>query len=109
MCIRDRYLTLLPFGTVGESQLESGVVREAIVRTTVLVIDDEQNFHDIIARYLVGFRVINAYNGRQGMAALAQYHVDVVLLDLNLPDTQGMILLDPVSYTHLTLPTSDLV
>jgi DNA-binding NtrC family response regulator len=82
---------------VAEAQSQTGgAVREANARSTVLVIDDEQPFHDIIARYLVGYRVIDAYNGRQGIAALIQHHVDVVLLDLNLPDTQGIVLLGQI-------------
>ena len=52
--------------------------------------------------------------------ALASKRYDVVFMDINLPDIPGLTLVNylrerlqqeymPVSYTHLTLPTSDLV
>ncbi|HKA87217.1 MAG TPA: sigma-54 dependent transcriptional regulator [Haliangiales bacterium] len=59
----------------------------------MLVVDDEPAFQEMVARYLTSYRRINAYNGYQAMQALAKHHVDVVLLDLNLPDTTGLKLL----------------
>src|SRR5512143_1907949 len=65
-------------------------------RTTVLVVDDELAFQETVARYLVGYRRIAAYNGWQATEALKKHHVDVVLLDLNLPDTTGLKLLSEI-------------
>jgi DNA-binding NtrC family response regulator len=62
-------------------------------RTTVLVVDDEPSFQETVARYLGAYRRISAYNGWQAKEALREHHVDVVLLDLNLPDTTGVKLL----------------
>src|SRR5262249_13966920 len=59
-------------------------------RATVLVVDDEPSFQETIARYLSGYRRLAAYNGHQAMEILAKNHVDVILLDLNLPDTTGL-------------------
>ncbi len=59
----------------------------------MLVVDDEPAFQEMVARYLTSYRRITAYNGYQAMQALAKHHVDVVLLDLNLPDTTGLKLL----------------
>src|SRR5262245_57354452 len=64
--------------------------------TTVLVVDDEPALHETIARYLKGYRRVPAYNGWQARQALAKHHVDVVLLDLNLPDTTGLKLLEEI-------------
>jgi DNA-binding NtrC family response regulator len=63
-------------------------------RTTVLVVDDEESFHRVIGKYLKRFRVLSAHNGYQATQMLSKHHVDVVLLDLNLPDTTGFRLLD---------------
>lgn len=65
-------------------------------RATVLVVDDEEAFHDIVEPYLAEYRVLKAYNGWQTLDALDRHHVDVVLLDLNLPDTRGQQLLDKI-------------
>ncbi len=62
-------------------------------RTTVLVVDDEPAFQETVARYLAGYKRLTAYNGWQAQEILAKHHVDVVLLDLNLPDTTGLKLL----------------
>jgi two-component system, NtrC family, response regulator HydG len=59
-------------------------------RTTVLVVDDEPAFQETIARYLTGYRRLTAYNGVQAREILSKNHVDVILLDLNLPDTTGL-------------------
>jgi DNA-binding NtrC family response regulator len=63
---------------------------------TILVIDDEESFQDSFARFLKGYRVLRAYNGWQALDMLAKHHVDVIFLDLNLPDTQGMGLLEQI-------------
>ena len=67
---------------------------------TVLVVDDEESFHDAVNRHLRAFRVIPAYNGLQALAALDRYHVDVVLLDLNMPGISGFDLLDRIRVEH---------
>jgi DNA-binding NtrC family response regulator len=63
---------------------------------TVLVVDDEESFHRNIAKYLGHYRRINAYTGWQALEALSKHHVDVVLLDLNLPDTTGFHVLEQI-------------
>jgi DNA-binding NtrC family response regulator len=63
---------------------------------TVLIVDDEESFHRNIAKYLGHYRRINAYTGWQALEALSKHHVDVVLLDLNLPDTTGFHVLEQI-------------
>jgi DNA-binding NtrC family response regulator len=63
---------------------------------TVLIVDDEQSFHDVVERHLCDFRTIAAYNGWQAKEALRAHHIDVVLLDLHLPDVNGLALLDEI-------------
>jgi DNA-binding NtrC family response regulator len=63
---------------------------------TVLLVDDEESFHHVLGPYLAGYRLINAYNGWQALDALSKRHIDVVLLDLNLPDTTGIQLLEQI-------------
>ncbi len=63
---------------------------------TVLVVDDEESFHRNIAKYLGSYRRINAYTGWQALEALGKHHIDVVLLDLNLPDTTGFNVLEQI-------------
>ncbi len=62
----------------------------------MLVVDDEPALHETVARYLKGYRRVPAYNGWQAKQALGKHHIDVVLLDLNLPDTTGLKLLEEI-------------
>lgn len=61
----------------------------------VLVVDDDAGIANLIQRYLHanGFRVRIAHSGAEMQAELAASHPDVVLLDLGLPDGDGLALL----------------
>jgi two-component system, OmpR family, phosphate regulon response regulator OmpR len=58
----------------------------------VLLIEDDSRLAGMVAEYLgkAGFRVIHAANGARGLALHGQEPVDVVILDLMLPDTDGL-------------------
>jgi DNA-binding NtrC family response regulator len=63
---------------------------------TVLVVDDEERFHENVARALSsvrGLRRLAAYNVFQARDILHHESVDVVLLDLNMPGVRGDTLL----------------
>ena len=64
-------------------------------------------------RDLVRSRGLGDVYKRQGVYELTitdvgQNCISIEIFDLVAPDTMGLTI-DPVSYTHLTLPTSDLV
>ena len=60
----------------------------------ILVVEDDRPTRDLIARYLSEnhFRVSTAVTGTEGEAALGRDPVDLVVLDLNLPDQDGLML-----------------
>ncbi|WP_436777127.1 response regulator [Yinghuangia sp. YIM S09857] len=60
--------------------------------TRVLVVDDEPQIVRALAINLKarGYDVDTAANGTQALAAAADHHPDVVLLDLGLPDLDGV-------------------
>ncbi len=62
---------------------------------TILVIDDEPVLHDVLRTLLEhhGYRTVHATTGGEGLALLAEESPDLVLLDLMLPDQNGMELL----------------
>ncbi len=59
---------------------------------TVLVIDDEPQIRRLLRVTLEanGYKVLDAATGREGIAETAQRQPDVVLLDLGLPDLEGI-------------------
>lgn len=58
---------------------------------TILLIDDEQRMLDLLELFLMphGFRCIKADNGRKGLEILERETVNLVLLDVMMPDIDG--------------------
>ena len=101
------------------------------------IVEDEPNIRELLATSLqfAGFEVVTAGDGHEAITAAAHHDPDLVVLDVMLPDMDGFEVTrklrergkrapivfvtardsvddkikGPVSYTHLTLPTSDLV
>jgi two-component system phosphate regulon response regulator OmpR len=58
----------------------------------VLLIEDDSRLADMVGEYLgnAGFHVIHAENGTRGLALHGREPVDIVILDLMLPDIEGL-------------------
>jgi two-component system, OmpR family, KDP operon response regulator KdpE len=67
----------------------------SVLKPTVLVIDDEIQIRRLLRVTLEGngYRVIEAATGQAGLAEAAQHPPDIVLLDLGLPDIEGVTVL----------------
>jgi adenylate cyclase len=65
-------------------------------RGLVLVVDDDAANRDVLARRLgrLGYAVCEAENGRRALEMMATEPVDLVLLDLNMPDLDGYAVLE---------------
>ncbi|GAB2603425.1 response regulator transcription factor [Pseudactinotalea suaedae] len=63
--------------------------------TSVLVVDDEPMVREVVARYLAldGHHVHEAGDGAAARDLLAREHVDLVVLDVMLPELDGLTLL----------------
>lgn len=59
---------------------------------TILIVDDEPQIRRVLRSTLCakGFEVIEVSSGQQGIESLLSEHVDVVLLDMRLPDMDGV-------------------
>jgi DNA-binding response OmpR family regulator len=59
---------------------------------TVLVVDDEPNIADLVELYLAreGFRVVQAATGHQGLDRVQEQRPRLVVLDVGLPDIDGL-------------------
>lgn len=65
---------------------------------SVLIIDDEPQMRRLLRVTLEanGYRVLDASNGNEGVVEVAQRKPDLVLLDLGLPDLDGMQVLQRI-------------
>ncbi len=73
--------------------------------TVVLVVDDEASIRCLLRRALErqDYRVVEAGNARETLTALAIDHPEVVLLDLGLPDRDGLELVPVIKRTGTAL------
>ena len=105
---------------------------------TLLVVDDEPAVRRVLSMrlQLAGYRVVCAEDGEEALEKFAAEQPDLVVLDVMMPKLDGFAVcrrlraesavpivflssldaiaekvaaLDPVSYTHLTLPTKRIV
>ncbi len=74
--------------------------------SSILVIDDEPVLQDVLGTLLgnEGFEVHSAMSAAQGLKVLAEEEIDVVLLDLMLPDRNGLDLLPEITNLVPELP-----
>lgn len=63
-------------------------------KKTILIIEDEPKIVEFIQSYIknAGYEVVIAFNGLNGLNILNKQQIDLVLLDLMLPDMSGEVL-----------------
>jgi signal transduction histidine kinase/AraC-like DNA-binding protein len=73
---------------------------------TILVVDDDQNTMDLHARIVQSHsssnRVLKAHNGREALELLSQETIDLVLLDLQMPELDGFDVLEAMRENERT-------
>lgn len=72
----------------------------------ILVVDDEREVRLVIQEFLTGkgYEVRVASNGLEGLAALETFTPDVVLLDMAMPEMDGLETLRRISASYPSLP-----
>ncbi len=70
----------------------------------LILIEDEQSIRELYKRQfdLSGFQTDAFGNGKDGLAALSQNHYDIMLLDIMLPDINGLQILKEVKSNEKT-------
>ena len=67
-------------------------MRKSAKSARVLLVDDDDTFRRVMASELTrrGYSVVAVGTGREAVAHAGQVNVDVALLDLRLPDMDGI-------------------
>jgi CheY-like chemotaxis protein len=77
---------------------------EARSAATILLVHPEELVHRTCKPYLRDYRQLAAYSGWQAVGALAREAIDVILLDINLPDMSGTEALDLIRHQRAEIP-----
>src|SRR5262245_43496785 len=69
---------------------------------TILVIDDDRDIRDVLTDRLesLGYRALSASNGTDGLELLAKQNPHLVLLDIEMPDMNGLEVLTQIRKTE---------
>jgi len=75
--------------------------------TTILTIDDEELIRMALAAYLEGrgYQVFEAANGKEGLELIRNERPDLVLLDLRMPEMDGMAVLEAMKQEFPDIPS----
>lgn len=74
----------------------------------VLLVEDEDYIRDLYKRQLdqAGLQTDACATGQEGLSAIASNHYDLILLDIMLPDTNGLQILKEVKQNPSTKATT---
>ena len=74
--------------------MDNKTVQPAVqsIAKRILIVEDDKDYRDVLAELLVGegFKVLDAENGQVGIELLKNTDVDLVLLDLLMPQMDGV-------------------
>lgn len=72
----------------------------------ILVLDDEKEIADLVELFLIneGYRVFKFYESEPAMQCIENTHLDMALLDVMLPDTDGFAILRKIREKGLRFP-----
>lgn len=66
----------------------------------VVIIDDDHKAINVLKEALSGYNDLEvkgiAYNGKDGLKLIKETHTDLLFLDIELPDSNGIVLLDEI-------------
>ncbi len=71
-------------------------------KKTILIVEDDRETLGVLAQVLSreGYIVLKAENGTEAVAIMSSNRPDLIILDLNLPDCNGLDILDRLMAVH---------
>src|SRR3954469_22964003 len=73
---------------------------------SILIVEDEENFHEALRLNLEleGYSVSSAYDGSQALKAVEQEYFDLILLDIMLPEVDGITVIETIRLQNNEIP-----
>lgn len=80
------------WGALGNEKQQKGIEGDCFMTTKVLLVDDEEQFVEVLAQRLQGrgYKVETAFNGDDAIELVNRHEVDVVILDVLMPGRDGI-------------------
>jgi len=77
-------------------------VKEDFSEMTVLLVDDEDDIRSIIADLLleIGVKILEAGNGREALEIIHKNKIDMAIIDIMMPEMNGIELLTKLQESH---------
>jgi two-component system, OmpR family, alkaline phosphatase synthesis response regulator PhoP len=74
--------------------------------TTILLVEDEENLHEALKLNLEleGYNIVSAMDGMQALKALQNQYFDLMILDIMLPEMDGIEVLETIRIQNNELP-----
>ena len=74
--------------------------------TTILLVEDEENLHEALKLNLEleGYQVVSAMDGMQALKALQNQYFNLMILDIMLPEMDGIEVLETIRIQNNELP-----
>src|ERR1700712_2989015 len=74
--------------------------------TTILLVEDEENLHEALKLNLEleGYKIVSAMDGMQALKALQNQYFDLMILDIMLPEMDGIEVLESIRIQNNELP-----
>jgi len=74
--------------------------------TVILLVEDEENLHEALRLNLEleGYQVVSAMDGMQALKALQNQYFDLMILDIMLPEMDGIEVLETIRVQNNELP-----
>ena len=75
-------------------------------RGNILLVDDEENLHETLKLNLEmeGYEVTSAFNGTQALKAIANEYFDLIVLDVMMPEVDGITVAETMRVNNLDTP-----
>jgi len=72
----------------------------------ILLVEDEENMHEALKLNLEmeGYTVTSAYNGTEGLKAVQNEYFDIIIMDIMLPEIDGITVTENIRLQHNDVP-----
>lgn len=74
--------------------------------TSILLVEDEENLHEALKLNLEleGYEVTSAFDGTKALQAVQEEYFDLIILDLMLPEIDGITVIETIRLQNIEIP-----